>query len=367
MEEERYMKRALELALRGRGHTAPNPVVGAVIVKDGRIIGEGWHEKFGGAHAERKALANCTESPKGADLYVTLEPCCHWGKTPPCTDAIIESGIRRVFVGSLDRNPLVRGKSRSILETQGISVTEGILEKECDMANEVFFHYIVHKTPFVYMKYAMTMDGKIACANGLSKWVTGGLAREKVAKDRSLAAGIMVGLGTVLADDPLLTSRIPGGKNPKRIICDTRLTTPKNARVVRTTDQAETIIATSNGDREAWEPYEAAGCRIVWIPQKEGHVDLRKLMKWLGTEGIDSLILEGGGQLNASALEAGIVHKVQVYIAPKIFGGTEAKTPVAGSGVFSPDQAWRLAAPQITRLGEDLLLESEVLLCSQGS
>ena len=204
MNDEDYMRLALQLAEKGRGWTAPNPMVGAVIVKNGQIIGQGWHERYGGLHAERNALAACTVDPIGATMYVTLEPCCHYGKQPPCVDAILAAGIRRVVIGSADPNPLVAGKGAVILRTHGIEVTENVLKKECNRLNKVFFHYITTKRPFVTMKYAMTMDGKIAAYTGASKWVTGKVARKYVQQQRHQHSGIMVGVGTVLTDDPSL-------------------------------------------------------------------------------------------------------------------------------------------------------------------
>ena len=358
--DQDYMRLALELAERGRGRTSPNPMVGAVVVKDGRIIGQGWHEKCGQPHAERNALASCTEDPRGGDMYVTLEPCCHHGRQPPCTDAILEAGIRRVAAGSGDPNPLVAGKGVRILREHGVEVVEGVLRDECDKLNEVFFHYIRTKRPFVVMKYAMTMDGKIAACTGASKWVTGEEARAHVQEQRNACAAIMAGVGTVLADDPLLTCRLPGGRNPVRVICDTHLRTPPTARVVADAREAPTILATCSTDAEKRAVCENAGCRVLVLDEKDGHVDLAQLMERLGQEQIDSVLLEGGGTLNWAALESGIVQRVQAYIAPKLFGGRDAKTPVEGQGVPAPAQAFRLKNTAVTRLGEDFLMESEV-------
>ncbi|ADU26209.1 bifunctional diaminohydroxyphosphoribosylaminopyrimidine deaminase/5-amino-6-(5-phosphoribosylamino)uracil reductase RibD [Ethanoligenens harbinense] len=367
MSDETYMKLALEYAEKGCGWVNPNPMVGAVVVKDGRVIGTGWHRRYGELHAERNALASCTEPPQGATLYVTLEPCCHYGKTPPCTDAILESGIHRVVVGSVDPNPLVAGKGIRILRQRGIEVAEGVLGDACTGINEVFFHFIRTRMPYVVMKYAMTMDGKIATCSGQSKWITGETARRRTQEDRHRYSGIMVGIGTVLTDDPLLTCRLPDGRNPVRIVCDSRLRTPLNAQIVRITGEAPTILVTCSRDEALAYPYRDAGCEVLTLPAKDGHVDLRALMTALGKKGIDSVLLEGGGALNWSALQSGIVNKVQAYVAPKLFGGINAKSPVAGMGVESPEQAFRLASPQVTRLGEDILLESEVLSCSQES
>lgn len=360
MNDDKYMQTALQLAKKGCGWVAPNPMVGAVIVKNGEIIGQGWHEKYGQPHAERNALASCTESPQGATMYVTLEPCCHHGRQPPCTNAILEAGIKRVVVGSRDPNPLVAGKGIQILRAQGIEVTENILREDCERLNEVFFHYIQTKQPFVVMKYAMTLDGKIAAYTGASKWITGKAARNHVQEQRHRYSAIMVGVGTVLADNPMLTCHMPGGKNPIRIICDTNLNTPASAQVVITAKQIPTILATCCTDREKQLPYEKAGCHILCLEEKNHHVNLRQLMDKLGQEQIDSILLEGGGTLNWSALESGIVQKVQAYIAPKLFGGQTAKTPIEGMGVLSPDGAFPLKNSVITRLGQDFLIESEV-------
>lgn len=365
MTDTDYMQLALSLAEKGAGRVSPNPMVGAVIVKDGKIIGRGFHERYGGLHAERNALADCTTSPEGSAVYVTLEPCCHYGKTPPCTDAIIESGIKRLVVGSSDPNPLVCGKGIEILKAHGIEVEEGVMKEECDRLNRAFFHFIRYGTPYVTMKYAMTMDGKIASESGASKWITGEPARERVHRDRSRFSAIMVGVGTVLADDPLLTCRTPGGRNPLRIICDTHLQTPLTSKLVTTADTAGTIIATSAADRQLQLPYLDAGCHVLVIPEKDGHIDLCALMLELGKRNIDSVLLEGGGTLNWSALKSGVVQSVQAYIAPKIFGGN-GKTPVGGAGVSIPDDAFLLSAPKITQIGDDILLESEVLSCSQA-
>ncbi|WP_053983456.1 bifunctional diaminohydroxyphosphoribosylaminopyrimidine deaminase/5-amino-6-(5-phosphoribosylamino)uracil reductase RibD [Niameybacter massiliensis] len=366
MTDQEYMTRALELARKGCGFVSPNPMVGAVIVKNNKVIGQGWHEKYGQLHAERNALVGCKESPHGATLYVTLEPCCHYGKTPPCTDAILESGITRVVIGALDPNPLVSGKGVSILQAKGIEVVSGVLEKECLELNQVFFHYIKTKTPYVVMKYAMTMDGKIATSTGKSKWITGDQARIHVHKERHRYTGIMVGVGTVIADNPMLTCRLENGCNPIRIICDTHLRTPLNAQVVATASSVRTIIATCCAEKDRYMPYEIAGCEILLIPKKDNHIDLQILMQQLGILKIDSLILEGGGTLNASAMQSGIVNKVQAYIAPKLFGGDEARTPIGGSGIDEPTYCFKMKNQKLTWFGEDLLLESEVeYLCLQ--
>ncbi len=359
--KEEYMRRALELARKGEGHTSPNPMVGCVVVKDGRIISEGYHEKCGEFHAERNALTRCTEDTAGADLYVTLEPCCHQGKTPPCTDIIIEKKIARVFVGSMDSNPLVAGKGVQILRDHGIYVETGILDAECRKLNEVFYHYIATKTPFVVMKYAMTLDGKIACATGDSKWVTGEIARTQVHRMRGRYRGIMVGIGTVLADDPMLNCRVEGGVDPVRIICDSNLRIPTESQIVKTASDIETIVACSQEALESERKQEKirrlkeAGIQIIGTEGAHG-VNLVELMKKLGGQNIDSILLEGGGTLNASALEDGIVNKVYAYIAGKLIGGMDARSPVEGMGIDRMADAITLQNVEIEKLGDDFCI-----------
>ena len=358
-QDKQYMARALELAKKGAGRTSPNPMVGAVIVKDGQIIGEGYHHVYGGPHAERDAMANCTKDPAGADMYVTLEPCCHYGKQPPCTEAIIEAGIRRVVVGSSDPNPLVSGKGLEILRAHGIQTESGILEEDCLKLNEVFFWYIQTGLPFVVLKYAMTMDGKIAAYTGKSQWITGEAARRRVHEDRNRYSAIMTGIGTVLADDPMLTCRIENGKNPVRIICDSRLQIPEKSRIVQTSEEVPTIIATCCTDKERQRPYVSAGCQIMEIEEKDGHLNLGALMEALGKAKIDSVYVEGGSELSWAVLGSGMVNRVHAYISPKILGGVQAKTPVGGLGFASPDEAVILKNSTVTPLGDDFLIESE--------
>ena len=359
--KEEYMRRALELARKGEGHTSPNPMVGCVVVKDGRIISEGYHEKYGEFHAERNALTRCTEDTAGADLYVTLEPCCHQGKTPPCTDIIIEKKIARVFVGSMDSNPLVAGKGVQILRDHGIYVETGILDAECRKLNEVFYHYIATKTPFVVMKYAMTLDGKIACATGDSKWVTGEIARTQVHRMRGRYRGIMVGIGTVLADDPMYNCRVEGGVDPVRVICDSNLRIPTESQIVKTASDIETIVACSQEALESERKQEKirrlkeAGIQIIGTEGAHG-VNLVELMKKLGGQNIDSILLEGGGTLNASALEDGIVNKVYAYIAGKLIGGMDARSPVEGMGIDRMADAITLQNMEIEKLGDDFCI-----------
>ena len=360
MNDREYMQRALDLAKNGWGWTSPNPMVGAVIVKDGEIIGEGWHAKYGQLHAERAALAACAGDPAGATMYVTLEPCCHQGKQPPCTDAILEAKLARVVVGSADPNPQVAGKGIQILRDAGVEVTEGVLKEECDALNDVFFHYITTGQPFVVLKYAMTLDGKLAAYTGVSKWITGEKARAHVQLQRGRYRAIMVGVGTVLGDDPRLTCRTEGGRNPLRVICDTNLRTPLTAVVVQTAIHIPTLIATASSDKRAIAAYEAKGCQVVTFPKKGDAVDITAVMAYLGKNGVDSVLLEGGSGLHWSALEAGLVNKVQAYIAPKLLGGAGARSPVGGRGFPTPSDVVKVENITITQLGPDYLLEGEV-------
>lgn len=369
-DEKRYMRRAIELAERGRGFTSPNPLVGAVIVKNGAVIGEGWHALCGEPHAEREALAHCTESPRGATLYVTLEPCCHFGRTPPCTDAIIEAGISRVVIGSRDPNPKVSGKGAVILHSQGIKVDKDFLREECDALNPVFFHYITKKRPYVALKYAMTMDGKIAAVSGESKWVTGEEARAHTHTLRHRYRGILAGIGTVLADDPLLNCRMPGGRSPVRIICDSHLRLPLGSQICKTADTYETIVAYVDGVTRKADALKGRGIRLLQIPEQDGHVSLPLLMKRLAELEIDSVLAEGGGNIHYSLLADGLAQKLYAYIAPKIFGGASAKTPVGGKGVYLPEDAFLLKQTALQAFGQDILLEFDILEggkpCSQG-
>lgn len=366
MAEEQFMKRAIELAKQGAGWTAPNPLVGAVVVKNGRVIGEGYHRKYGELHAERNALAACTEDPAGATLYVTLEPCCHYGKTPPCTEIIIEKKIAKVVIGSRDSNPKVAGKGARILREHGIEVVEDYMREACDALNPVFFHYITTKTPYVVLKFAMTLDGKIATRTGASKWITGEAARNHVHQLRGRYAGILAGIGTVLADDPMLNCRIDGAHQPLRIILDSHLRIPMGSRLVRSAKEYPLLIVCNESIRDREEgasriqKLEEAGAKVWTLPEKNGHPDLNVLMQRLGEEKIDSVLIEGGGTVNEAALKAHIVHHVYAYIAPKIFGGEDAKTPVEGSGIRLPQECANLRLAKITVLLNDMLLEYDV-------
>ncbi len=360
MTDTELMRRAIELAKRGTGFVNPNPLVGAVIAKDGEIISEGYHAQYGDLHAERNALRNCKGDTRGAVMYVTLEPCCHTGKQPPCTEAIIDSGIAKVVIGSDDPNPAVSGKGIGELEDAGIKVVRGFLKDECDALNPIFFHYITTNTPYVIMKIAMTADGKTATRAGLSRWITGEEARHHVHETRKRCAAVMVGIGTVLADDPTLTCRIDNPSNPVRVICDSNLQIPMDCKLVTTAKDIPTYIAACNLDKRKREQLERRGVHVLEIISTDGRVNLKSLMRKLGSLGIDSVLLEGGAALHEAALRAGIVQHVQVYIAPKMFGGVSAKSAVGGLGVYEVSEAYRLTRPEFTRFGDDVLLEFDV-------
>ena len=356
-----YMKRAIELARKGEGKTSPNPLVGAVIVKDGRIIGEGYHKYYGGNHAEVEAINNAKESVRGATIYVNLEPCSHYGKTPPCAIRLVEDGVRKVVMGIRDPNPKVSGQGIKILEDSGIEVVEGVLEKEAKELNEVFIKYIISRRPFVYLKYAMTLDGKIATINGDSKWISNEKSRQEVHKLRNKVSGIMVGINTIIVDDPSLNVRMNEGQDPTRIIVDSNCRISPNAKVLQIESDARTIVAvTRNADPLKVALIEETGAEVLVIGEREGRVDLKSLLKLLGKRGIDSILIEGGGSLIWSALEEELVDKVQVYIAPKLIGGVKSPTPVGGKGIDLMSEAIELYDIKRKIFDEDIMIEGYI-------
>lgn len=360
--DEFYMKRALELSKHGEGYTNPNPLVGAVIVKNGKIIGEGYHERYGGPHAEINAFKNAKDDVEGSTLYVTLEPCSHYGKTPPCADAIIEKKIKRVVAAMKDPNPIVSGKGLEKLKKSGIDVRVGVLEEEARKLNEIFIKYITTKTPFVILKSAMTLDGKIASFSGDSKWITNEKSREYVHSIRQRVSAIMAGIGTVINDNPHLTARKDGTvtKDLTRIIVDTNLKIPLNSNVLDT-KVSKTIIACSEyADNNKIEKLKNLGACIIKTPLKDNKVDIKYLIKSLGEMNIDSVLLEGGGTLNFSALKEGVVDKVMIFIAPKIIGGENSKTPVEGEGFEFIKDAVKIENINIKSFDEDILYEGYI-------
>ncbi len=354
--DEGYMRHALALAAKGRGTTTPNPMVGAVIVKDGRIIGEGYHIRAGEGHAEVNAFKNCTEDPEGATIYVTLEPCSHYGKTPPCADLVVSKKVARCVVAAMDPNPLVAGRGVKKIQDAGIEVVTGILADESAKLNEVFMKYIVTNRPFVLFKAAMSLDGKIATSTGESQWISSETSREEVHSLRHAYTGIMAGIGTVLADDPMLNCRMEGAKQPIRIIVDSKLRIPMTSKLVQTAGEYPLVIAClEDPDEEKKKALTDAGVKVLETPANdEGHVDLSILMELLGMMKIDSVLLEGGGILADSALRAGIVDKVQIYIAPMIIGGESAKTPVEGKGITELADCLKLTDVSVTMSGCDI-------------
>lgn len=357
---ESFMRMALELAELGWGKTNPNPLVGAVIVKNGEIIGKGYHEAIGSAHAEIVALNNATKDVKGGTLYVNLEPCSHYGRTPPCAEAIIRSGISEVIIGMEDPNPKVSGKGITMLREAGINVTTGVLADESMELNEIFIKYITQKLPFVMLKSAMTLDGKISSENGDSKWISGEASRTFVHKIRDRFAAIMVGINTVIMDDPSLTTRLKdkSGKDPVRIIVDTKGKIPFDCKALNSDSNSRIILATTAQlDSNKESKLLNMGVDIIKTDVLDDGVDLKTLMTELYKREIDSVLLEGGGTLNAAALKAEIVDKIMMFIAPKIIGGKDAKTPVEGTGIPMMMDAIKLKNINIKKFDEDLMIE----------
>lgn len=359
--DEKYMRLAMQLAGNAIGRTSPNPLVGAVIVKDNRVVGCGWHRKAGTPHAEVHALNQAGELAQGADVYVTLEPCAHYGKTPPCAKALVEAKVKNVYGGLLDVNPKVAGKGFKILEDAGIHVEYGFLQDELRKQNEVFFKWIEHKKPFVVLKAAMTLDGKIATATGQSKWITNETSRAYGYKLRDIYDGIMVGINTVIEDNPMLTVRVDGGKNPIRIVVDSSLKIDINANVVQD-KSAKTIIATTDkANKDKILKLQAQDVDVIVVDKDENDkVDIEKLLDILGQQNICSILVEGGATLSGSFVAKKLVDKVYFFIAPKIIGGKEAKTPVAGTGILNLQEALALKDIQIEKLEEDVLIIGRV-------
>jgi diaminohydroxyphosphoribosylaminopyrimidine deaminase/5-amino-6-(5-phosphoribosylamino)uracil reductase len=358
-----YMNMSLELARLGEGRTSPNPLVGAVIVKDGKIIGEGYHRYYGGNHAEVEAINSARESVRGSTIYVNLEPCSHYGKTPPCAMRIVKEGISRVVIAMIDPNPKVAGQGIDIFRSNGINVEVGLLEKEARELNEVFIKYITKGIPYIYLKYAMTLDGKIASITGDARWISNEKSRQEVHKLRNRIGGIMVGINTILTDDPSLNTRVISGnsKDPVRIIVDSHCRISSTAKVLHLDSDTKTIIAvTKYADPLKIAEIEAVGAEVLVIDDKDERVDLKILMQVLGNIGIDSIMIEGGGELIYSALKDELVDKVQVYIAPKIIGGRKAPTPVAGKGISLMGDAIEIYEIKRKIFDEDIMIEGYV-------
>lgn len=361
MSDEAYVERALALAERGRGLVSPNPMVGAVVVADGRLVGEGHHEGPGQPHAEVVALRDAGEAANGATLYVTLEPCNHQGRTGPCADAIVEAGITRVVASARDPNPIVDGRGFDALRAAGVEVVEGVHREEAERLNEAFAKHVRTGLPFVVWKMAASLDGKVASRDGTSRWITGEAARADVHRLRAAADAILVGAGTVLADDPSLTVRIPGyrGRPPLRVLVDAHGRVP--ARGDLFTDDAPTLVATTHlAPEERRREWETAGAEIAVYEAEGGGVPLGRLMEDLGKRDVQGVLLEGGPTLAWSAVEEGVVDKVVVYLAPRLIGGTEAPTVLGGRGFAPIASALRLRIREFDRVGEDLKVEADV-------
>lgn len=369
-DDERFMRRALELAERGRGLTSPNPMVGAVVVTSaGEVAGEGAHHRAGGPHAEIEALAAAGARAGGATLYLTLEPCAHQGRTPPCAPTIVAAGVRRVVAAIGDPNPLVAGCGFEILRRGGLEVTSGVLAGAAARQNRVFLTAMKARRPHVTLKAAMTLDGKIADADGASRWITGEQARAHAHRLRSEADAIVVGVGTVLRDDPRLTVRLdrPWPREPYRVVLDTGAQTPAHARFIRAGDPARALIGVGEGaPATRLGELEAAGAAIVRCAVRDGRVDLGGLLDALFAREVRAVLVEGGGEVHAAFLEAGLVDRVAIYVAPLLLGGRAAPTPVAGAG-RELKSAVRLGVFEVTPLGADLLLEADVVREGQES
>ena len=364
-QDERHMRQALRLAARARGRTSPNPMVGAVLVRGDEVLGQGYHRRAGGAHAEVEALAQAGAASRGADLYVNLEPCNHVGRTGPCARAIIDAGVGRVVLGLRDPNPLVNGKGIRALRRAGVKVTTGVLQQECQQLNEAFVCYIARQRPLVTFKTAVTLDGKVATSSGHSRWVSGAASRRASHRMRDTLDAICVGVGTVLADDPQLTCRQRrGGRDPVRVVVDSRLRTPPTARIVAAAARspAPTLIVTTEGAAARRQrALERAGAQVLRVPADGGrHVDLPALLTALAQREVTSLLLEGGPRLAGAFFAAQAVDRVVAYVAPKLLGDPRGMSAVAGAPVASMDQATQLADVTVRRVGRDVMISGRV-------
>jgi diaminohydroxyphosphoribosylaminopyrimidine deaminase/5-amino-6-(5-phosphoribosylamino)uracil reductase len=373
-----WMRRALELARRARGRTSPNPLVGAVVVREGLLVGEGYHQRAGTPHAEVQALAGAGERARGATVYVTLEPCAHHGRTPPCTEALIAAGVRRVVAAMIDPNPRVAGRGLAALEAAGIATQVGLLENEARQLNETYLHYITTGRPFVVLKWAMTLDGKIATSAGDSRWISNRASRRLGHRLRDEYDAVMVGVGTVLRDDPRLTARLsefgevpPEGteRQPLRVVVDSQARTPPTAQVLRPHGGPPTLVAVLDQAPAARRAaLREAGAEVLVLPERGGRVDLVALMEALGRREVTSVLVEGGGTLHAGMLAAGLGDKVVAFIAPKIAGGAAAPTPVEGPGVSSLSEAVLLTGLAVRELEGDVVVEGYLVApCLPGS
>ncbi len=365
LKHQQFMQLALNLARLGEGRTAPNPPVGAVIVNSGRVVGEGFHPQAGEPHAEIFALQQAGEKARGADIYVTLEPCSHYGKTPPCADALIAAGIKSVYVGVIDPNPQVAGRGVKKLQQAGVKVVIGILERECRRLIAPFSRHISSGRPFTIYKAAMTLDGNTATATGDSHWVSGEESRLRVHQLRNRVEAIMVGVGTVLNDDPLLNTRIPegGGRDPLRVVVDSQLRIKADCRMLKQKSDAKTLIATVSNDQEMISLLEDVGAEVVIFPAASGKVPLPALWQELGRRNVQKLLLEGGATLAGAALNHNLLDQLMVFVAPKILGGFSPFGIFSGAGCVKMAEAIQLEDVLYTQIGDDFLITGDVVPC----
>jgi diaminohydroxyphosphoribosylaminopyrimidine deaminase / 5-amino-6-(5-phosphoribosylamino)uracil reductase len=362
--DELHLMRSIELAERGRGHTSPNPLVGAVVVKDGRVIGEGWHRALGGPHAEREALAACSEDPSGATMYVSLEPCCHHGRTPPCTDAIVESGIARVVVGSDDPSEHASGRGLGILRDEGVRVdmAAGAPAHAARLLNQAFRKYAKTGRPHVLFKSAMTLDGRVATSSGDSQWISGEASRALSHRWRAEVDAVAVGIGTALADDPQLTARIDGvDQQPARVVFDSEGRLPTSSKLVRSAAEVPVFLVCSRAaSRASTDALEAAGVNLIVATGENEGARVRSALTELGARGVQSLLLEGGPHLAGAFLDAGEIDEVRLFVAPMLVGGRHARAPLEGQGVELIDSARRALSSEVERVADDVLIRARM-------
>lgn len=357
IDDEKWMRRAILLAGKAKGRTSPNPMVGAVIIKDNKIIGEGFHKKAGEDHAEVVAIKNAGMNTKDSTLYVNLEPCTHFGRTPPCVSAIIEAGIKRVVIGIEDPNPLVKGDGIRKLKEAGVEVKVGVLEKESQKINEAFLKYIVKKEPFVILKVASTLDGKIATSDGESKWITGERARNFVHHLRDQVDAVLVGIGTILKDNPFLTARIKGGKDPLKVILDSRLRIPEDSNVIKINPEKTIVATTEFAPKDKIEKLKEKEVKVISIKSKDGRVDLKQLLSELGKMEITKLLVEGGSRVNGAFFDEGLIDKIIIFISPKLIGNDKPYEIFSGRGVSTLREAKVIKELKLRRMDEDIYVE----------
>lgn len=356
--DKKYMALALELAEKGRGKVEPNPMVGAVLVKNGEIVGKGYHQVFGGAHAEIYAINEGGTNCRGATLYVSMEPCAHYGKTAPCVDAIIKAGITKVVTAVIDPNPITSGKGIQQLKEAWIEVVVGVMEMQAKRLNVPFFKLMQKELPYITVKWAMSIDGKIATHTGESRWITSDESRKYAHKIRGQMDGVLVGINTVVRDDPLLTCRIEGGRNPKRIVVDSRALLPVNSRLLSTINEGEIIVAVNkNAQLSRIEKLVQLGCKIVQTEDINGRVDLHELFRRLGEMELTNILVEGGSRVITSVIEDRLADRVMVFVAPIIIGGEGAKSPVLGTGINKISEAAEIDEIEIKRFSNDIVIE----------